>query len=104
MSTDGASRSNDGGPTAVWRSGVVRNAIVFMAVVVAGVVIKYLQEIITPLVVAVFLLLLIDAFSRWVERRVPQCPEWLRLSAAAVITTAAFVAVVGICVHYGRAF
>ena len=106
MSTDGdgASRSNDGASTAIWRSGVVRNAIVFVAVVVAGVVIKYLQEIITPLVVAVFLLLLIDAFSRAVERRLPQCPEWLRLSAAAVITTAAFVAIVGICVHYGRAF
>ncbi|MEO6339948.1 MAG: AI-2E family transporter [Caulobacteraceae bacterium] len=94
----------DGASAPIWRSEVVRNAIVFIAVVVAGCVIKYLQEIITPLVVAVFLLLLIDAFSQAVERRVPKCPEWLRLSAAAVITIAAFVAIVGICVHYGRAF
>ena len=85
-------------------SEVQRNAVVFMAVVVAGCVIKYLQEIITPLIVAVFLLLLIDAFSRAVERRWPAFPEWLRLSTAAVITIAAFVGVVGICVHYGRAF
>jgi predicted PurR-regulated permease PerM len=82
----------------------MRNAVVFMAVVVAGAVVKYLQEIVTPLIVAVFLLLLIDAFSRWVERRAPRVPEWLRLSSAAVVTLAAFAVIVGICAHYGRAF
>jgi predicted PurR-regulated permease PerM len=86
------------------RSDVIRNAVVFMAVVTAGFVIKALQEIITPLVVAVFLLLLIDAFSLQVERRWPGCPEWLRLSLAAVLTVAGFVAIVGVSVHYGRAF
>ena len=93
-------RAHDG-----WaRSEVARNATVFMAVVLAGVVIKFLQEIITPLIVAVFLLLLIDAFSLQVGRRWPRFPEWLRLSLAAVLTVAGFVAVVGVCAHYGRDF
>jgi AI-2 transport protein TqsA len=88
-----------------WRSSdVIRNAIVFIAVVLAGCVVKALQEIITPLVVAVFLLLLIDAFSLGVERRWPSCPEWLRLSLAAILTLAGFTAVVGVCAHYGRDF
>jgi len=86
------------------RSEVMRNAVVFMAVVVAAAVIQYLQEIVTPLIVAVFMLLLIDAFSRWVESRFPAFPEWMRLSIAAVLTLTAFSVIVGICVHYGRAF
>lgn len=92
-------------PAGAWRrSDVIRNSIVFMAVVTAGFVVKTLQEILTPLVVAVFLLLLIDAFSLGVERRWPGCPEWLRLSLAAVLTVAGFTAVVGVCAHYGRDF
>jgi predicted PurR-regulated permease PerM len=96
----------DGRPAVVVRgpSEVMRNAVVFMAVVVAGAVILFLQEIVTPLMVAVFLLLLIDAFSRAAERRAPRAPEWLRLSTAAVLTLGAFALTVGICAHYGRAF
>jgi predicted PurR-regulated permease PerM len=87
-----------------WRGEAIRNAVIFMAVVAAGFVVKTLQEVITPLVVAVFLLLLIDAFQLQVERRFPRCPEWLRLSLAAVLTVAGFTAVVGVCAHYGRPF
>ncbi|HTI67945.1 MAG TPA: AI-2E family transporter [Caulobacteraceae bacterium] len=86
------------------RTEVIRNATVFIAVVLAGFVVKALQEIITPLVVAVFLLLLIDAFSLGVERRWPRCPEWLRLSLAAGLIVIGFAAIVGVCAHYGRDF
>ena len=48
---------------------MIRNAIVFMAVVVGGFVVRELQAILTPLVIAIFMLLLIDAFSLAVERR-----------------------------------
>src|ERR1700754_18569 len=82
----------------------LRNAVVFLAVVAGGFVVMSLQAILTPLVVAAFLLILIDAFSLWVERRWPSCPEWLRLTMAAALTIAGFVAVMGVCAHYLRPF
>ena len=69
-------------PAARWaNANLLRNAVVFMAVVLAGFVIKTLQEVITPLVVAVFMLLLIDAFSVGLQRRWPKFPArppWTR--------------------------
>jgi AI-2 transport protein TqsA len=82
----------------------LRNAVIFLAVVAGGFVVMELQAILTPLVVATFLLILIDAFSLWVERRWPACPEWLRLSMAAVLIVAGFAAVMGVCAHYLRPF
>lgn len=82
----------------------LRNAAMFMAVVVAGFVVKSLQSIITPLVVAAFLLLLIDAFSRAVASRVPRWPEWLRVTLAAGLIIAGFALIVGAVIHYGRPF
>lgn len=82
----------------------LRNAAMFMAVVIAGFVVKSLQSIITPLVVAAFLLLLIDGFSRAVAARLPRWPEWLRLTLAAGLIIAGFAAIVGVVIHYGRPF
>ncbi len=92
-------------PAARWaNANIMRNAVVFMAVVMAGVVIKSLQEVITPLVVAIFMLLLIDAFSVGLQRRWPRFPEWLGLTLAVVLILAGFIFVVGVCAHYGKAF
>ncbi len=82
----------------------LRNAAVFIAIVTAGFVVKYLQAIITPLVVAVFLLLLIDGFSRTVAHRAPRLPEWVRLTLAVALILAGFALIVGVFVHYGRIF
>ncbi len=83
---------------------VIRNAVLFMAVVVGAFVLRALQDIVTPLVVAIFLLLLIDGFSLAVERRWPKVPEAVRLSLAAVLIVAGFGVIVGVCAHYGRPF
>ena len=92
-------------PAARWaNANLLRNAVVFMAVVLAGFVIKTLQEVITPLVVAVFMLLLIDAFSVGLQRRWPKFPEWLGLTLAVVLIVAGFIFVVGVCAHYGKSF
>ena len=82
----------------------LRNAVIFLAVVAGGFVVMALQAILTPLVVATFLLILIDAFSLWVERRWPRCPEWLRLFMAAGLIVAGFAIVMGVCAHYLRPF
>jgi AI-2 transport protein TqsA len=82
----------------------LRNAAVFLAVVAGGVTVRYLHGIITPLMIALFLLLLIDGFSRSVEQRLPFLPGWLRSTAGAIFITAGFALVVGVCVHYARGF
>ena len=44
--------------------GALRNAAVFIAVVVALTIVRFFKEVLSPLVVAIFLLLLIDAVAR----------------------------------------
>ena len=82
----------------------LRNAAVFLSVVAGGVTVRYLHGIITPLMVALFLLLLIDGFSRGVEQRLPFLPGWLRSTVGAIFIIAGFAIVVGVCVHYARGF
>jgi AI-2 transport protein TqsA len=74
---------------------VVRNGVVFMAVVVALALARFFQAILAPLVVATFLLLLIDAVSRAMLRRLPRSPEWVRggLAGAAILTGFAAIGV-----------
>ena len=82
----------------------LRNAGVFLAVVAGGAVVKFFQGIITPLVIAIFLLLLIDGLSRTAARRLPFLPDWFRSVAGAIVTIGGFAAVVGVCAHYARDF
>jgi AI-2 transport protein TqsA len=74
----------------------VRNATVFMAVVVALALVRFFQDILTPLVVATFLLLLIDAVARWLHNRLPTAPEWMRLSVAGAVILVSFGAIGGL--------
>ena len=82
----------------------LRNAGVFVAIVIGGFTIKALNGILTPLIIAVFMLLLIDGVSRTMERRFPSWPNWLRLALGVTFTVAGFTTVVVICVHYGGSF
>jgi len=88
----------------VANSVTLRNAIVFLAVVAGGAALKYFQGIVTPLVIAIFLLLLIDGLSRTAARRLPFLPDWFRSVAGAIVTIGGFAVVVGICAHYARDF
>ncbi len=72
---------------------VVRNAAVFMAVVVALFLARFFQAIVTPLVVATFLLLLIDGVARLMQRRLPGSPEWFRGGLAGAVIIVAFIAI-----------
>jgi predicted PurR-regulated permease PerM len=84
------------GPVAA--SAVTRNAAVFMAVVVAFFLVRFFRDVLSPLVVATFLLLLIDALSRVMATRLPGAPRWIRRGVAAVAILAGFAAVGGIFV------
>ncbi len=83
----------NGGGSARASLGVQRNAVVFMAVVVALALARFFQAILTPLVVATFLMLLIDAFSRVMQRRLPRAPDWVRGGAAGAAILTAFAAI-----------
>lgn len=71
----------------------IRNATVFMAVVVAMFLARFFQAILTPLVVATFLLLLIEALNRTMRLRLPMAPRWVRGGLAGGVILIAFVAI-----------
>jgi predicted PurR-regulated permease PerM len=83
---------------------VTRNAAVFMAVVVGFFLIRFFQTELSPLVVAVFLMLLIDAVSRAMQRRLPATPRWVRGGIAGALILAGFALVGGIFVFQAPPF
>lgn len=84
--------------------GAVRAAVVFLAIVAIGVLVRIFQDIVSPLVVATFLLLLIDALTQDLERRFPKVPGLLRAAAAGTLIIAGFTAVIVLIVFQGPPF
>jgi predicted PurR-regulated permease PerM len=82
----------------------LRNAAVFIAVMIGVFTLKYFNVILTPLVIAIFLLLLMDGFSRRLETWFPRWPGALRSGLGAVLTLTGFVAVVLVCDRQGQGF
>ncbi len=76
-------------------SGVSRNAMVVVAVIVTGAALLWAGSILTPLVLALFLLVMVDGFARFISRHVPVLPEWSALPVALILSTAIF----GLCVY-----
>ena len=83
---------------------LLRNATVFMAVVLALTLVRFFQDILTPLVVATFLLLLIDAVSRVLHNRMPAAADWARGAIAGSIILASFGAIGGLFAVEAPAF
>jgi predicted PurR-regulated permease PerM len=69
-----------------------------MAVVLALALLRFFRDILSPLVVAAFMLMLVDGVSRAMQRRLPGAPAWLRGSLAGAMVLAAFSFVVGLFV------
>jgi AI-2 transport protein TqsA len=76
-------------------SGVARNALVVVAVIVTGAALLWGGPILTPLVLALFLLVMVDGFARFIARHVPFLPEWSALPVALILSTVIF----GLCVY-----
>jgi len=64
-------------PIALPASTVSRNALVLIAVVAGGAAVYWLRGILTPLAMAIFLMIMIDGVKRS-SRRAPRCPITLR--------------------------
>ena len=82
----------------------VRAAVIFMAVLAAGALIWRFQDILSPLMVATFLLLLIDSLGQDLDSRFPKVPRLLRGVAAGSLIIAGFSAVILLLVFQGPPF
>ena len=90
--------------TSIGGLSAVRAAVLFLAVVVAGAMIWRFQEILSPLMVATFLLLLIDSLAQDLDNRFPKVPALLRGVSAGSLIIAGFAAVILLLVFQGPPF
>jgi AI-2 transport protein TqsA len=67
-----------------------RTALVIIAVVVSGAAFYWLNTILTPLALALFLMVMIDGFARALRRRLPRFPEAAVLPATIAVTLVVF--------------
>lgn len=72
------------GPPPKEGSTVTRNATAVIAVVIAGAALYWLRDIVTPLAMAIFLMVMIDGVTRWVAERLP-VPSWSVAWVSAII-------------------
>lgn len=68
-------------------SSAARNALVLIAVIAAGAALLWLNSILTPLALALFLMVMVDSFARVIKGRFPKLPQ----RAVMPLSIAAFV-------------
>ena len=86
------------------RAHTARNAQVIIAVVVAGAAFYWLAGILTPLAIALFLLVMIDSFARVLVKRVPHFPVGAAQPVAIAISIALVVLAVVVVVNNVQSF
>jgi len=86
------------------RTHTARNALVVIAVVVAGAAFFWLSSILTPLALAIFLLVMIDSFARVLVKRVPHFPAVLAQPAAIAISVGLVILTIVVVADNATAF
>lgn len=78
---------------------------VFLLTILACLAALHLMtELLTPLIVAVFMMILVDAVSRLVARLQPRTPEWARVTAAFTLMTAILVGAIALVAYSAPGF
>ncbi len=90
-------------PITVPTSTVSRNALVLLAAVAAGAALYWLRDILTPLAMAIFLLIMIDGVKRTIETRT-RVPDHLAGIAAILVVVMGFFASIAIIVNGAAGF
>jgi len=72
----------------------VRTSILFLAAVALVTVLYLTRDIMTPLALAIFFWLMIDAFARFLDGLSPKFPYWLALTVAMLVVVATLIGVV----------
>lgn len=75
-------------------SGPARSALMIIAVVVTAYALYWLRGILSPLALALFLMVMIDGLARWLGNRASFLPAWAALPVALLLTVLGFVATV----------
>ena len=75
-------------------SSLARNSLVIIAVIVTAYALYWMRGILTPLALAVFLLVMIDGLARELCRRAPFLPEWAALPVALLLSCLALATIV----------
>lgn len=88
---------------AVPSSAVSRNALVLLAAVAGGAALYWLRGILTPLALAIFLMIMIDGMKRLIEARTPLNTRWAGI-AALVLVILGFFASIAIIVNGAASF
>jgi AI-2 transport protein TqsA len=86
------------------RTHTARNALVVIAVVVAGAAFFWLSSILTPLALAIFLLVMIDSFARVLVNRVPHFPAVLAQPAAIALAVGLVILTIVVVADNATAF
>ena len=63
----------------------IRNAMLVLTVIATGAALLWLRPILTPLMLALFLMILVDELGRRVQRRLPKLGDGVSLAIALVI-------------------
>ena len=84
-------------------SAVARNALVLLAAVAAGAALYWLRDILTPLALAIFLMIMIDGVKRTIEQRTALSSHWAGV-AALVVVILGFFASIAIIVNGAAGF
>lgn len=82
---------------------VARNALVITAVVVTAAALVWLSDILTPLAMAIFLLIVIDGLKRGIEEKTPLPNRWAGLAALLVVISL-FAASIAIIINGAAGF
>jgi predicted PurR-regulated permease PerM len=75
------------------------NSVFILTVLACMATVHWLRDLLTPVMVAVFSLILIDALARNVGRAAPALPEWSRVGIAFIIISLVLVAAGALVVH-----
>ncbi|MGO4688085.1 AI-2E family transporter [Brevundimonas sp. 2YAF1] len=90
-------------PISVPTSSVARNALVLIAVVASGAALYWLRDILTPLAMALFLMIMIDGVKRAIEHRTP-VPSRFAGAAALIVVVLGFLLSIWIIVDGAAGF
>lgn len=80
-------------PISVPTSAVARNALVIMAAVAAGAALYWLADILTPLAMAIFLLIMIGGIKRVIVERTPLPERWAGVAALLIVVVGFFASI-----------
>ncbi|KQS57575.1 permease [Brevundimonas sp. Leaf363] len=80
-------------PISVPSATASRNALVLIATVAGGYALYWLRDILTPLAMAIFLLIMIDGIKRWVAERTPLSERWAGIAALTLVVVGFFASI-----------